>query len=318
MQTAAYSAKPKARRGFLEKVRREFRTNWGLYLLVAIPVAYLIIFKYIPMYGVQIAFRDYTPVRSMTGSAWVGMKHFQRFFSNPSFWPIIRNTLSISLYSLLTFPLPIILALLLNYMPSQRFKKVVQMVSYAPHFISTVVMVGIILQFLDTRSGVLNLIISALGGEPISFMSQPKYFYHVYVWSGVWQGIGYSSIIYIAALAGVSPELHEAAIVDGASILKRMWHIDLPCLLPTVSILLIMQCGSVLSVGYEKIYLMQNNLNSSVSEVISTYVYKQGIAASMPQYSYATAIGLFISIINVILLVAVNKITGKLSGSSLW
>ncbi|MGI5894055.1 MAG: ABC transporter permease [Candidatus Merdivicinus sp.] len=318
MQVGARPAKNAAQRSFWEKVRREFRTNWGLYLLVAIPVAYLIIFKYVPMYGVQIAFRDYTPVRSITGSPWVGWKHFQRFFNNPSSWSIIRNTLSISLYSLLTFPLPIVLALLLNYMPSQRFKKTVQLVSYAPHFISTVVMVGIILQFLDTRSGLLNMIITSLGGDSISFMSQPKYFYHIYVWSGVWQGVGYSSIIYIAALAGVSPELHEAAIVDGANILKRMWHIDLPSLLPTVSILLIMQCGSILSVGYEKIYLMQNNLNSSVSEVISTYVYKQGIAATTPQYSYATAIGLFVSLINVILLITVNKITGKLSGSSLW
>ncbi len=318
MQTAVHSKKTVSKRGFLENVRRELRTNWGLYLLVAIPVAYLVIFKYVPMYGVQIAFRDYTPVRSITGSAWVGLKHFQRFFSNPNSWAIIRNTLSISLYSLLTFPLPIVLALLLNYMPSQRFKKTVQLVSYAPHFISTVVMVGMILQFLDTRSGLVNMLITALGGESVSFMSQPGYFYHIYVWSGIWQSIGYNSIIYIAALAGVSPELHEAAIVDGANILKRMWHIDLPCLLPTVSILLIMQCGSILSVGYEKIYLMQNNLNSSVSEIISTYVYKQGIAASTPQYSYATAIGLFVSIINVILLIIVNKVTGKLSGSSLW
>lgn len=312
------AAKPASQRSLWEKIRREFRSNWGLYLLVAIPVVYLIVFKYAPMYGVQIAFRDYTPVRSITGSPWVGLKHFQRFFTNPNSWSIIRNTLSISIYSLITFPLPIVLALLLNYMPSRKFKKAVQLISYAPHFISTVVMVGIILQFLDTRTGLINIVISALGAEPVSFMSQPQYFDHIYVWSGIWQGIGYSSIIYIAALAGVSPELHEAAIVDGASILKRMWHIDLPCLLPTVSILLIMQCGSVLSIGYEKIYLMQNNLNSSVSEVISTYVYKQGIAATTPQYSYATAIGLFVSLINIILLLIVNKVTGKLSGSSLW
>lgn len=318
MQTSAHPARSAKKGGLWQGICRELRTNWGLYLLVSIPVAYLIIFKYMPMYGVQIAFRDYTPVRSITGSPWVGLKHFQRFFTNPRSWAIIRNTLSISLYSLLTFPLPIVLALLLNYMPSQRFKKTVQMVSYAPHFISTVVMAGMILQFLDTRSGLVNLLISALGGEAVSFMSQPRYFYHIYVWSGIWQGIGYNSIIYIAALAGVSPELHEAAIVDGANILKRMWHIDLPSLLPTVSILLIMQCGSVLSVGYEKIYLLQNNLNNPVSEVISTYVYKQGIAASMPQYSYATAIGLFVSAINIILLFIVNKVTGKLSGSSLW
>lgn len=300
------------------RIVSELRKNWGLYLLVALPVVYLIVFKYIPMYGVQIAFRDYTPVRTFSGSPWVGLKHFKRFFNARQFWGILRNTLLISLYSLLTFPLPIVLAILLNYMPSQRFKKAVQMVSYAPHFISTVVMVGIILQFLDPRSGVINMAIKAMGGETVNFMSRPEYFRHIYIWSGVWQGIGFSSIIYISALSGVSPELHEAAIVDGATILKRIWYIDLPSIAPTVSILLIMQAGSVLSVGYEKIYLMQNNLNMRVSEVISTYVYKQGLAAATPQYSYATAIGLFISLINIILLLIVNKLSDKISGSSLW
>lgn len=307
---------PKA--SHIGKISKELRKNWGLYLLVSIPVAYLIIFKYIPMYGVQIAFRDYSPVRTFSGSPWVGLKHFMRFFNAPRSWSIIKNTLSISLYSLATFPLPILLAMMLNYMPAQRFKKTVQLISYAPHFISTVVMVGIIMQFLDTRSGLLNMINILFGNDVVNFMSKPEYFYHIYIWTGVWQGIGYSSIIYIAALAGVSPELHEAAIVDGASIMKRIWHIDLPCLMPTISILLIMSCGGVLSVGYEKIFLMQNNLNSIVSEVISTYVYKQGLASAVPQYSYATAIGLFISMINVVLLVIVNKVSNKLSGSSLW
>ena len=296
----------------------ELKKNWRLYLLVLIPLAYLIVFKYLPMYGVQIAFRDYTPARTFSTSPFVGLKHFNRFFTAPAFWSIIRNTISISLYSFLMFPLPIVLALMLNYMPSQKFKKTVQMVSYAPHFISTVVMVGMILQFLDSRNGLINLILSVFGADPINFMALPGWFDHIYVWSGVWQGIGYSSIIYIAALSGVSPELHEAAIVDGASILKRMWHIDIPGILPTITILLIMQSGKILSVGYEKIYLMQNNLNTSVSEVISTYVYKQGINSNVPQYSYATAIGLFISVINVCILVTVNFITKKLSGSSLW
>lgn len=270
------------------------------------------------MYGVQIAFRDYTPVRTFSNSPFVGWKHFERFFNNPRFFQIILNTLSVSVYSLLTFPLPILLALMLNYMPAQRFKKTVQLISYAPHFISTVVMAGIILQFLDTRSGLVNIILNAFGKDAVNFMSRPEYFYHIYVWSGVWQSVGYNSIIYIAALSGVSPELHEAAIVDGANIIKRIWHVDLPSIMPTISILLIMSCGSILSVGYEKIYLLQNNLNSSVSEVISTYVYKQGIVAATPQYSYATAVGLFVSVLNVIMLITVNGITRKLSGSSLW
>ncbi|GHU73583.1 hypothetical protein AGMMS49992_12650 [Clostridia bacterium] len=179
-------------------------------------------------------------------------------------------------------------------------------------------MVGIILQFLDLRSGLLNLLLQSFGAAPVNFMAVPGYFYSIYIWSGIWQGLGYSSIIYIASLSGVSPELHEAAIVDGANILRRIWHVDLPSIAPTISILLIMRCGSILSVDFEKVFLMQNNLNNAVSEIISTYVYKQGLASSIPQYSYATAIGLFISIINVILLLLVNRITRKLSGSSLW
>ncbi len=297
---------------------KEVRTNWALYLLVALPLTYLIVFKYIPMFGVQIAFRNFTPARSITGAEWWGLKHFKNFISDFNFPKLMRNTLLISLYSLATFPLPIVLALMLNYTRNAGFKKTVQLVSYAPHFISTVVMVGLILQFLDQRSGTLNMLIKAFGGESVYFMAHPEYFRTIYVWSGVWQGVGYSSIIYIAALSGISPELHEAAIVDGAGILKRMWHVDLPGIAPTISILLIMNCGSILSVGYEKIYLMQNSLNAEVSEVISTYVYKQGIAASMPQYSYGTAIGLFVSLINVAMLLTVNKLSDRLSGNSLF
>lgn len=298
--------------------KKEFKRNWSLYLLVAIPVAYLVIFKYIPMYGVQIAFKDYSLAKGITGSPWVGMKYFVKFMSNYQFKTILWNTIAISLYQLLTFPLAIILALLLNYVGKEKFKKSVQMITYAPHFISTVVMVGIIIQFLDARSGVVNQIIAAFGGETKNFMAYPEYFRHIYVWTGVWQGIGYSSIIYIAALSGVSAELHEAAIIDGASIIKRIWYVDIPTILPTIVIMLILQCGSILSVGYEKIYLMQNSLNLSQSEIISTYVYKQGIASAMPQYSYSTAIGLFVSIVNVILLVIVNTITSKLSDTSLF
>ena len=299
-------------------VCKEFAKNWSLYLLVSIPLAYLIIFRYVPMYGVQIAFRRYQPVRGILGSPWVGLDYFRQFITNHRFWSIIRNTLSISLYTLASVPLAIILAVLLNYIPMQGFKKTVQLVSYAPHFISTVVMVSIILQFLDTRNGLINILITFLGGEAVNFMAKEEAFYHIYVWSGVWQSIGYSSIIYIAALAGVSPELHEAAIMDGATILKRVWHIDIPSILPTVMIMFIMQCGTVMSVGYEKVFLMQNDLNLNVSEVIDTYVYKQGLTASMPKYSYSTAVGLFVSIINSILLIFVNWVSKKFSGSSLW
>ncbi len=312
--------KPKKKKGrsMLQSVQREVYKNWSLYLLVAIPVIYLIVFKYIPMYGVQIAFKRYQPVRGIEGSPWVGLEYFEQFITNHKFWSIIRNTLCISLYSLATFPLSIVLAILLNYIPFRRFQKTVQLISYAPHFISTVVMVSIILQFLDTRNGLINFLITAFGGEAINFMGRKEMFYHIYVWSGVWQGIGYASIIYIAALAGVSPELHEAAIMDGATIMKRVWHIDIPSILPTVMIMFIMQCGSVMSVGYEKVFLMQNDMNLQVSEVIDTYVYKQGLTSSMPKYSYSTAVGLFVSVINVILLVTVNGIAKKASGSSLW
>lgn len=312
--------KPKKKKGrsMLQSVQREVYKNWSLYLLVAIPVIYLIVFKYIPMYGVQIAFKRYQPVRGIEGSPWVGLEYFEQFITNHKFWSIIRNTLCISLYSLATFPLSIVLAILLNYIPFRRFQKTVQLISYAPHFISTVVMVSIILQFLDTRNGLINFLITAFGGEAINFMGRKEMFYHIYVWSGVWQGIGYASIIYIAALAGVSPELHEAAIMDGATIMKRVWHIDIPSILPTVMIMFIMQCGSVMSIGYEKVFLMQNDMNLQVSEVIDTYVYKQGLTSSMPKYSYSTAVGLFVSVINVILLVTVNGIAKKASGSSLW
>lgn len=296
----------------------ELKHNWELYLLVAIPMAYIIIFKYVPMWGVQIAFRNYKPGLGITGSEWVGLEHFRRFLSNYKFTEILWNTIAISLYSLCTFPIPILFALLLNYVKNQRFKKTVQMVTYAPHFISTVVMVGIIVQFLDARTGVVNQIVELFGGQATNFLAYEEYFRHIYVWTDVWQGFGYSSIIYIAALSGVSPELHEAAIIDGASIPQRIWHVDLPGILPTVSIMLILRCGSILSVGYEKIYLMQNSLNIGTSEIISTYVYKQGIASTLPQYSYSTAVGLFVSIINVIMLLIVNKITDKISGNSLF
>lgn len=297
----------------------ELYKNRVLYLLILFPLALLIIFRYTPMYGIQIAFRDYKITKGITGSDWVGMKHFVKFLSYYKMSEIFRNTLIISFYGLLTFPLPLMLALMLNYLPLRRFKKTLQMLSYAPHFISTVVFVGIIMQFTDPRTGLLNAIGAIFGADPVNYMAKPEYFYHIYVWSGVWKGIGYSSIIYIAALSSVPTELHEAAIVDGANIFRRIWHVDIPSVMPTLCILLVMSCGSLLNTDFEKILLMQNNLNSGVSEVISTYTYKVGLANSgIPQYSYSTAIGLFTSLINLVMLVSVNFITNRLNGTGLW
>lgn len=305
-------------REWSQTLRRDMYRDRVLYLMILAPLTVLILFSYVPMYGVQIAFRDYNIVRGIWNSPWVGMKNIKKFFSSYMFWRLIKNTLVLSAYSLATFPLSLVLALLLNYMPSQRYKKAIQMVSYAPHFLSTVVMCGMILQFLDQRTGMLNAFLKLFGLPSVSFMAIPEAFPHVYIWSGVWQGVGYGSVIYIATLAGVSPELHEAAIIDGANIWQRIWHVDIPGVLPTFCILLIMRCGSMMNVDFEKILLLQNDLNGKVSEVISTYVYKQSFQNSFPQYSYSSAIGLFTSLVNLVLLVTVNRVSKWLSGSSLW
>jgi putative aldouronate transport system permease protein len=296
---------------------RSFKKHWELYLLVLPPVLYLLIFKYIPMFGVQIAFKNYNVVQGIWGSPWVGFKHFQAFFDSPNFWLLIKNTIGISLYSLLAgFPVPILLALALNEVRMGYFKKTVQMVTYAPHFISTVVMVSIIILMLSPHVGVVDRLFTFLGVPMTNFMGIPEYFKSIYVWSGVWQGMGYSSIIYIAALAGVDPSLYEAARMDGASRLRKIWHIDIPTLIPVTVIMLILSLGSIMGVGFEKIYLMQNPLNTSASEVISTYVYKVGLIGA--NFSFSSAVGLFNSIINLILLVIVNFISRRVSENSLW
>jgi len=301
-----------------KKLYLELQRYGALYVMLLIPLVILILFKYMPMYGVQIAFKDYKISRTIAESPWVGCKYFTKFFNSFQFKQIMGNTLSINLYSLATFPLSLLFALMVHYLTLPKFKKTVQMVSYAPHFISRVVMCSMIIQFLDARGGIINEFLALFGVEPVNYMAKPEYFYTIYVWSDVWQKIGYNSIIYVAALAGVSQELHEAAIVDGAPIVKRIWYIDIPSVLPTFCILLIMQCGQLLNLGYEKVLLLQNNLNNDVSQVISTYSYEIGIAASRPQYSYASAIGLFTSVINMTMLFIVNKVTKKLSGNSLW
>ena len=260
--------------GFIKrKIRwRDISVNWELYLLMLIPVAWLILFLYVPMYGNIISFKKFIPAKGISGSPWIGIANFTRFFRSYRFRIVMVNTLVINVYQVVVgFPMPIILALLLHYCPAFRYKKTVQMVTYAPHFISVVVMVGIIFKLLSQRIGIVNILLSGLGLEEANFLGSAKLFRHVYVWTGIWQEMGWGSIIYLAALAGVAPELHESAKVDGANIWQRMWHIDIPGIAPTVIILLILRVGRMLFVGFEKIFLMQNNLNISTSEVIQTY-----------------------------------------------
>lgn len=297
-------------------VRRRLINDWQIYLLILPAIIYVFLFDYMPMYGVQIAFKDFSTKRGIWGSEWVAFKHFKRFINYPNFFKIIRNTLSITLYTLATFPLPIIVALMMNELDNQRFKKTVQMVSYAPHFISTVVICSMITLFMDRSNGVINHVITAFGGTAKDWLSEPSLFADIYVWSGVWQNTGWNTIIYLAALAGISSELHEAARIDGATRLQIMLHVNLPGIAPTVITMLIMRFGQVMSLGFEKIYLLQNSLNLDVSQVISTYVYELGVRSG--QFSYSSAIGLFNTFINVVLLVVVNQISRKVADVSLW
>ena len=294
------------------------RRNWLLYVFLLPAVIYIGIFLYAPMYGLLIAFKDFTASKGILGSPWVGIKWFELFFTTPRFWQILQNTLILSVYSLIVgFPLPVILALMINDIGNLRFKRFTQTVTYMPYFISTVVLVGMMSVLFSPKSGVINAILAYMGGSGETFfMGESRYFRHMYVWSGVWQSMGWNSIIYIAALTGVSQELHEAAKIDGANKIQRILHVDLPAILPTMIILLIMNCGSILNVGYEKVYLLQNSLNTPVSEVISTYIYKIGL--QQQKFSYSTAIGLFNNIVNFMVLVTVNKFSRKVSGTGLW
>lgn len=298
--------------------KREWQKYRELYLLFLVPLTILIIFKYIPMYGAQIAFRNYKPTKGIAGSEWVGFKNFIKFFTSSYFKTTIVNTLTINVYSLLTFPLSVIFALILRYVPLKRFGKSVQMVSYAPHFISTVVVCGLLTLFLNARIGMINKVIGLFGGTAQNWMGKTGAFKHIYVWSDVWQHLGFNSVIFISALAGVPSEQHEAAVVDGASLLQRIFHVDIPFIMPTFIILFILRVGSLLNIGYEKVLMLQNDLNRGASEIISTYTYKIALQSQVPQYSYAAAIGLFTSIINLILLLSVNSITRKMNDNSLW
>jgi len=290
---------------------------WELYLFLLPALVYFAIFQYGPLYGLQIAFKNYNPALGFLGSPWVGLKNFMNFFHGYYLWTLIRNTTFLSLYLLAAeFPLPIIFALMINEMRHKRYKKVIQTVTYIPNFISAVVMVGIIMLVLDPSSGIVNNIIKSLSGQSIDFLTKPSMFRNIYVWSDVWQTTGYSSIIYVAALSAVDMELHEAAVMDGASRLKRIWHINLPTIAPTIIILLILGAGQIMSLGIDKIYLLQNDLNLSVSQVIDTYVLRRGIFTG--DYSFSAAVGMFNNVVNLILVVVFNFISRKFSDTSLF
>lgn len=299
------------------RLLKNMKKNWILYVMIAPVAVYYIVFAYTPMYGILLAFKNYKVKLGILGSPWVGLDHFQRFFSAYNFKQLIGNTVGISVYSLIIgFPIPIVFALMLNYLTHHKLKKIVQMVSYAPYFISTVVICGMITIFMAPDTGILNVLRGFLGLESVNFLAKPEWFKSIYVWTGVWQGMGWSSIIYISALAGVDYEMHEAAIVDGATKIQRMIHVDLPSIKPTILMLLILQMGSIMNVGFEKVYLLQNTLNKSAASVISTYVYEVGLINS--DYGYSTAVGLFNSLINLALVVAANQLSKRFAGESLF
>ncbi len=291
---------------------------WQLYAMLLLPVLYLLVFSYYPMTGVQLAFKKYAARLGIWGSEWVGLKNFARFVNSYQFWPILRNTLILSFYSILAqLPMPILLALSLNAVRGKGLKKTVQLATYMPNFISTVVMVGILKQLLHPRLGLIAAVGGLLGLPVSDLFASSGAFPHLYVWSNVWQRTGWSSIIYLAALASVDPEQHEAAIVDGATRFQRVLHIDLPIIIPTATIMLILSMGQVMSIGFERVFLMQTDLNLATSEIISTYVYKVGLTG-VPDYAYSTAINLFNSLINLLLIVTMNAAAKKMGDSSLF
>ena len=292
------------------------KSSRALYLLLLPSFIIFLLFTYYPMYGVIIAFKDFSPAQGILGSPWVGFKNFIQYFNSYQFWPTIRNTIVISLYTIVvTFPLPVFLALMCNQIRARRFKKFFQVSTYLPHFISTVVMCGMIILFLSPSTGIIAKLAGIFGFTLPNLMGSASAFPSIYVWTEAWQHVGWDSILYIATLSAIDPTLYEAATMDGASKWKRMIHIDIPALLPTATIMFILRMGSVMSVGFEKIYLLQNTLNSSTSEIISTYVYKMGLVSN--QYSLSSAIGLFNNVINLVLLLLVNYTSKKLSDTSL-
>lgn len=310
--------KNKRNNSFVAKLQRDLKRNIGLYVLIMPAFVLLLIFAYGPMYGIILAFKDYNPIQGIIGSPWVGWENFERFFKGYYFYEVLLNTFLISLYSLVVgFIFPIAFALMLNSLTNLKFKKTVQMISYAPYFISVVVIVAMINAFFDPSIGLFTKFLKLFNPNvTLDLLTSPKAFKSLYVWSGLWQSLGWSSIIYIAALSGVYPELYEAATIDGANKIQKIWFIDIPSIMPTMITLLILSMGSVLSVGFEKVYLMQNENNLSSSEVISTYVYKKGILSA--DYGFGTAVGLFNSVINFVLLASCNFIAKKFTDYSIW
>lgn len=296
---------------------RYFMNHYQLYLLLAFVMLYFLLFAYMPMYGLRMAFMDFNPVLGFERSPWVGLKNFRKLINGPYFVPVLVNTMRISVYSILaSWPFPIAFALMVNVITNEKVKKSIQTVAYAPHFISTVVVVGMLKLFLSPTSGIVNVLLSALGHERVNFFAEPRLFSSIYVWSGIWQNTGWNAVIYIAALAGVDPQLHEAATIDGATRLQRIFHVDIPGILPTMMILTIMSFANLLGVGFEKIYLMQNDLNLSASEVIATYSYKLGL--EQMQFSFSAAVSMFNSVITFLMLMAMNALSKKLTSISLW
>jgi len=315
MQASKQTATPSSGR----RLWRRIVNHWEFYLLLVPMFVIIFVFKYVPMYGVQIAFKDFKASLGIAGSPWVDplFKHFMKFFNSYNFSRLVVNTFLLAFETLIfTFPLPIILALMLNQVPNKRFQRTVQTVVYAPHFISVMVLAGMLHIFLSPYGGLINLIINLMGHESIYFLGDAKWFRTIYIISGIWQDTGWGTIIYLATLSGVNLELYEAATMDGANKLQRIWHIDIPALLPTINILFIMNFGSLMSVGFEKAYLLQTDLNKGASDIIATYVYEQGVLKT--QYSFSTAVGLFNTIINIILLVTVNQISKRVGETSLW
>lgn len=301
----------------VKELKKGVLKHYQLYFFVLPALVYYAIFHYAPIYGIQIAFKEFYAGLGIMKSPWVGLKYFEYFFNSPYFFVLMRNTIGISLYSLIAgFPLPILLALMLNEVENEFFKKTVQNITYIPHFISTVALVGMIFIFLSPKNGIVNTFIELLGGQAINFMAEDTMFKHIYVWSGIWQSIGWSSIIYLAALTNIDVQLYEAATIDGATKFQKIIHINIPYIMPTMVIMLILNAGKIMDVGFEKIFLMQNPINMETSDVISTYVYRIGLQSA--NFSFSAAVGLFNSVVNCILLVIVNLFSRRFSETSLW
>lgn len=302
------------------KLMKQIVARWQLYLLLLVPLLYIVIFAYAPMIGLVTAFQKYNFAKGILDSPWVGFDNFKNFFNSYKFALVLRNTLTLSFYGLfITFPIPIIFALVLNAFPLKRFSKTIQTVTYVPHFISTVIIVGLITQLLNYRTGIYGSLFTLITGSVApNILASGLLFKHIYVWSAVWQNTGYNAVIYIAALANIDPSLHESAMIDGASRLQRIRYIDFPGILPTITILLILATGNIMNLGYEKVLLMQNDLNMNFSEVISTYVYKVGLASGITNFSLSAAISMFNSVINFSLLITVNWIAKRTNGSGIF